>query len=714
MLRSISFLAIVSLLFVTLASAQNGPFTLEAVKSYPFPTGLAAAETGNRIVWAFNKEGIRNLYVAEGPKYEASKITNYNQDNGQELSSISISKDGNWIVYIRGGDFGSNWDDAKSVNPTFDPNPPKVQIWSIAFEGGQPNLLGTGENPTISPDGNTVAFVKSNQIWTTPIDGSEAAKQLFSARGNNGSPRWSPSGDRLAFQSNRGGHSFIGIYTNAETPIVWVDPSFDRDSYARWSPDERHLAFVRRPGSGGAPEKILENRHNPWQIRSFDIASGESKNLWTAPETIYGNMPTTHGRVNLHWAHQRIVFLSYQDGWPHLYSIPEDGGDALLLTPGNYMAEYIKLSPDGKWLVFAGNAGQDKLDIDRRHIVKVAVDKAEPEVMTPGDGLEWTPAITGDGLDMVYISATAKRPPTPAVMKLKSKKVNLIAEDLIPKDFPTKDLVTPTQVVYKAPDGTSVHGTLFMSKNGPPKRPAVIYVHGGPPRQMLLGWHYSSYYSNAYALNQYLASQGFAVLSVNYRLGIGYGYDFHRPVDGGTRGASEYQDIKAAGEWLAGQSFIDASRIGIYGGSYGGYLTAMALGRDSDLFAAGVDIHGVHDRTRNRARNYRNPSGYERAQDALKALDVAWESSPVSTVETWTSPVLVIHADDDRNVAFSQSTDLVQRLRKKGVDLETMVIVDDTHHFMMHANQMRVNAATAEYLIRKLQDAMRANTKSGR
>src|SRR5262249_5441689 len=122
-------------------------------------------------------------------------------------------------------------------------------------------------------------------------------------------------------------------------------------------------------------------------------------------------------------------------------------------------------------------------------------------------------------------------------------------------------------------------------------------VHGGPMRQMLLGWHYLDYYVSSYALNQYLASRGFVVLSVNYRLGIGYGYDFQRPDDGGAWGASEYLDVKAGAEWLASQAQVDPSRIGIYGGSYGGFLTAMALAKDSKLFSAGVDVHGVHDWT---------------------------------------------------------------------------------------------------------------------
>ena len=218
---------------------------------------------------------------------------------------------------------------------------------------------------------------------------------------------------------------------------------------------------------------------------------------------------------------------------------------------------------------------------------------------------------------------------------------------------------------------------------------------------MLLGWNYSDYYANAYAMNQYLASQGFVVLSVNYRLGIGYGYDFHQPANGGATGASEYQDVRAAAVWLSEQPQVDAARIGIYGGSYGGYLTALALARDSKLFAAGVDIHGVHDWSQQRGGTA--PSDrYEKAPDLDAATKVVWTSSPISSVSGWTSPVLIIHGDDDRNVRFNQSVDLVRRLDKQGVPMETLVIVDDTHHWMKHTNALKMGNATGDFFKRKL------------
>jgi dipeptidyl aminopeptidase/acylaminoacyl peptidase len=680
------------------AQPSATPFTVEQVKAYPFPNELTTAATGSRIAWAFNERGLRNVWVAEGPEFRARRLTNYLADDGQELTSLSISRDGRFVVYVRGGEHGSNWDDSVAVNPSSSPVAPKVQIFSVAFAGGAPTLLAEGDEPVISPKGDRVAFVRERAVWVVPVDGSTPARRLFTARGDNGSPEWSPDGRRLAFVSARGDHSFVGVYTNDATPILWLAPSTSRDSSPRWSPDGRRLAFVRRPGAGGAPEPVLERRPQGWSIWTADAATGEGRVLWKSPETLRGSWPTTHGGANLRWAAGgRVVFLSYLDGWPHLYSIAETGGEPLLLTPGEYMAEYVSLSHDGRHLFFAANAGRDPDDVDRRHVVRVPVDRAEPVVLTPGEGLEWTPFVTGDGRHVAFISATAQRPPLPTIIPSAGGAPRLLAEDRIPANFPAAQLVTPRKVVYKAPDGLRVHAQLFERAGGAAKKPAVVYVHGGPPRQMLLGWHYSDYYSNAYALNQYLASRGYVVLSVNYRLGIGYGHDFHHPPNAGAQGAAEYQDIKAAGEYLRTLPQVDAKRIGIYGGSYGGYLTALALARDSDIFAAGVDIHGVHDFTADGGRRFGGTEWRYEKGDRERAADVAWQSSPVASVGKWKSPVLLVHGDDDRNVRFSQTVDLARRLERAGVRFEELIIPDDTHHFMRHANWVKVNAATAAF-----------------
>lgn len=696
------FLAACFFLLPALIVAQAASFTLEQVRSYPFPSALTSAATGQKMAWIFAQAGQRNIYVAEGPDFEARRLTNYTQDDGQEITSMSISADGQWVVYLRGGEHGSNWDDERTMNPRSTPFPAKVRMYSVPFAGGEPIDLGDGANPVIHPDSKRVTYEKNGQIWQVPIDGSAEGKAMMALRGRNHSPVWSPDGSKMAFVSSRGDLAYIGVYSGAEQPIVWADPDFNRDYGPRWAPDGNRLVFVRRPGGGGKPDPILEATHSPWELRVFDLLTQKSERLWKAPETLAGSHPRSQGGTNLHWTGEHIVFLSYHDGWPHLYAIQPGDEQARLLTEGPFMVEHITPTPDGQQLLCSANTGRDPLDVDRRHILEVDIATGEQRVLTPGSGLQWTPVRTGDGAYTAFISASAMRPPQPTVMKPGGANWGVLGDEQMPDDYPVDALVVPEQVTFTAPDGLTIHATKFEREDISGPKPAVVYIHGGPPRQMLLGWHYSSYYSNAYAVNQYLANQGFVVLSVNYRLGIGYGFDFQNPPHAGWRGAAEYQDIVAAGEWLAAQPGVDAQRIGVYGGSYGGYLTAMALGRDSRLFAAGVDIHGVHDRTMGRMDNWTIPQKYETAPDVERVPAIAWTSSPASWVDYWTSPVLIIHGDDDRNVNVDHSTDLVQRLRAKGVPHETLLIVDDSHHWMRYANQLRVNAATVDFLRKHL------------
>jgi len=684
--------------------AQN--FTYEAVKSYAFPSELVRSKSGDKIAWAMNEKGIRNVYVAEAPAYVARKLTNFKEDDGQELTSISISADGKWVLFVRGGDHGSNFDDENAVNPAGNAEPQTVRVMQIAFGGGPIRVISEGDYPVISPNNKVVSYIKEGQPWVCKLDTNEnedfleAPVRLFKTRGTVHSLVWSPVGNKIAFVSNRGDHSFVGYFEMGKPIVNWLDPSFAKDFSPRWSPDGTQIAFVRTPASGGSADSLTQRKRIPWSIRSIGLAAGEkSAVVWEAPNTYRGSLPTTHGGTNLFWPRaDRFVFTSYHDGWPHVYSIAPTGGPALLLSPGQFMVEHVSVSADGNSVFFDANIGADVTDKDRRHICQVSIDKADMNVLTPGAGIEWSAISVVGGY--AYVGAGAQK--SPQLMLSASGGVRSLVADLVPAEFPEKLLVEPKQVIFKSLDGLTIHGQLFDATAGTQKKPAIIFVHGGPPRQMLLGWHYADYYSNAYALNQYLANLGFVVLSVNYRLGIGYGYDFHNPKSAGPWGASEYLDIKAAGEWLAQQSFVDSKKIGIYGGSYGGYLTALGLARDSKLFSVGVDIHGVHDWTNLPDMPAESLAGPHKAPDAEWAASLMFRSSPLSSLDTWKSPVLVIHADDDRNVPFGQSVDLINRLQKKKVPIETMVIVDDTHHWMKFSNAVKVFQATADYFKAKL------------
>lgn len=689
-----SLLFLLLTVFSTNIFAQS--FTLKSALSYPFPNQLTASVNEAKIAWAANEQGLRNIYTAEAPNFKATKVTSFLEDDGQELTSVSISANGKWIVFVRGGDHGGR--DGGPVNANSSIIAPKVQVFSIPFTGGKMIALGEGDYPVLSPNSDEVLFAIAGQVKIVPVDGATAAKNLFYAKGINSGYKWSPDGKQVAFVNNRTDHSFIGVYDKQKTSIQWILPAFSKDSAPVWAPDGKQLAFIRTPGNGGEADSILTKKHQPWAIWTATIENETGKQIWKTPETISASYPSIEGGANLNWAANKIVFSSYEDGWPHLYSMNTDGSNKTLLTPGNFVVENIKLSHDKKTIVFAANTGNDADDLDRRHVYKVVIDQANMQALTAGKGIETYPVVAGDNNTVICLSSTAERPLLPAVIG-KDKELKLVGEELIPANFPIKEMVEPKHVRFNAPDGKTVYGQLFSPKKAVKNHPAIVYVHGGPQRQMYLGWSPMDYYSIDYALNQYLVNLGFAVLSVNYRLGLGYGYDFHKPANAGAQGASEYQDIKAAGEWLAKQPNIDGKRIGIYGGSYGGYLTALALGRDSKLFAAGVDIHGVNNRFSGNAVEGKAP-----APDADLAAKLASQSSPVTYLSTWTSPTLIIHADDDRNVAFSQSVDLARRFEDKKFEFEFLVIPDDTHHWMKFSNGLKVSEATADFLKRKLLD----------
>jgi dipeptidyl aminopeptidase/acylaminoacyl peptidase len=689
------------------AQAVAHSFTLEQVLGSPFPTSLVRAEKADRIAWIFSTKGARNVWVADAPNFEARQVTHYAGDDGMPLAALALSPDGRTAVYARGSEANAA---GEIADPTSNVEKRLQQVWAVDVEKGEPRLLGEMgcdeegcEDIQVSPNGEYAVWSAKKQIWIAPTSGKEKAKPLTFIRGKSSQPKWSPDGKKVAFVSDRGDHSFIAIYEFGKSTLLYVSPSADRDALPRWSPDGSQLAYVRLVGKQ-KKQAIIPLTPLPWAIWVYDVAGDHAKQVWASGLELDDSLPElTEDRSFLFTAKNRIVFASEKDGWNHLYSVATSGGDATLLTPGKFETEDVALSSNKASVIYSSNeADNDPLDLDRRHLWRVDVAGSKPESLTSGATMEWTPLeVAGK---VVCLGSTATSPAMPYVVAVKGRE--MIARSALPADFPTAQLVTPKQVIFKAADGWEIHGQLFEPQNNPQnkaasdapstRRPALIFIHGGSIRQMMLGFHYMDYYHNAYAMNQYLASRGYIVLSVNYRTGIMYGRHFRDPKDGGPRGGAEYKDVVAAGKYLQTLPNVDSKRIGLWGGSYGGYLTAMGLAHDSDLFAAGVDLHGVHDWS-----DFKEifPTDAPDHDDATK---LAFQSSPNAAIATWRSPVLLIQGDDDRNVDFSETVDLLQRLRAQKVHVEELIFPDEIHGFLMWKSWIKAYGATEAFFGREM------------
>lgn len=672
----------------SLAAAQNEGLQAAQRAELARTTGgdhtsaVASAARAPTVAWVTRTRGEEILWIADRPGAPARARVKLVGDVGDTITQLALSPDGRWMSWRQGP---SGVPNGRPPNAAGLAHALKESLWLAPASGGEPVMIAErGSGVAFAPNSGFIAYRAGGLRLRTLANGSigDEASPLPGIQGV-AQIAWSPDGKLLAFTSSRRATSFIGIWQIGADRVRWLAPSFELDQAPSWSPDGRRIAFLRQtPMRRGQVHDVMTGF--PFSVWIGDVATLTAREVYRTPardgSAQYGTPP--------YWLNDReVAFLSDQGGFSHVWTAGTDS-PARQRTRGRCDVEEISVAAAG--IAVTSNCA----DRYRRDVSLMRPDGSLRRISgaraSAQDGV-WI----GDTGRVLYRIADAARPYRPAAADASGETILAQAEAV--SDFREPEIVT-----FRAPDGTEVTGTLFLPQGASGRTPAVVYVHGGPPRQMMPTWHPAAYYSYAYAANQALAARGIAVLAVNFRTGIGFGQAFRNAPGYGPHGSSELQDVVAAGEYLKARADVDPARIAIYGGSVGGYISAMALARRSDLFRAGVIWHPITDWT-NWVKDDKPDLNYTPWGVTEAGIEIARRSSPLWNVDSWTSPVLIVVGDDDRQVLVEESQWLYRALIDKGVPVETMMLPGESHGFLRHTHWLDVLARTNAYLIRHLE-----------
>ena len=637
-----------------------------------------------------------------------------------DATNPELAPDGSAILFVKDGQiYRARITPVKPVSEVDRGEKPFIREW------------GVQSGPKWSPDGRKIAFVstRTDHSFVVVYDvATRGVKYMSPSVDYDTNPLWLPDSQHLMFTRRPGlpfgqqaqqGSGGIGLPNG---PAYVTGGQGQGRGRAGAAGSVGAVGVVGPVAPNNSPGLMRATFKGGYTLAFYkaDVNTGDAQETWHNQP----NDPLASNIANMRLAGDFVVFPLNAGGgrgggrggrggiapdqpapappttdeWDRYYAlnVMVASSRPVLLTTTDGLIEdqtSINLSADGRTFYYSTNAK----DIERRHIWAVPVSGGAPAQITTGEGVETSPVPLASGKYLATLSADWKMPQSVAVGAVGSVgamgAVGATPKIIFPTSrpgFPADAHVKPEIVITKAADGLEIHNQLFLPKDLKPgeRRPAIVFVHGGPVRQMMPAYHYMQFYHWAYGINEWLASQGYVVMSINYRSGIGYGRSFRTAPNTGGAGNAEYQDVVAGGKYLQSRPDVDPNRIGIWGLSYGGVLTSQALARNSDIFKAGVDLAGVH------------LWGSSLDPDAT-----SYKSSTIGAIDGWKSPVLLIQGDDDRNVAFQQMTGLVQLLRQRDVYYELIVFPDDVHESLLHSRWLYTLGRMETFLHKFLWDA---------
>jgi dipeptidyl aminopeptidase/acylaminoacyl peptidase len=644
---------------------------------FPFVSAISAGR-GGAFAWLVRQGENSMVMFARAPEFERVKLFSRTDADGQPITRLDLSPDGRFVLFTTGSAMAGG----RAFNPASLIDPPVPTTWLMETRAGAKPVQLKGSGHSFSPAGGSLHYRDGRDLWAIELGTSPGEPKLLVKGGAAfGRPSWTRDGKSLIFIQDRGGYAFLGRYRLGSPQIDWLVTGADRVSSLALSPDEKTIVYRRLRGR--EHDKVYDiTESEPFAIDAYDFETGKTRTLWESEAKASGGAEDQDS--DLRWdGDDHIVFHSEHDGWARLYSIARAGGTIQPLTPASCEASESEPAGPHRLLV-----GHNCRDLDGRQLSLIDTRSGREQAIKLNDVVAAGAAASADSRYIGFAGGDADNAPLLRVLDVEKRQL-VLAER--PADYgyaPAFTAPAPKALRLKATDDGTFPAQLFLPAGKGP-HPALVYVHGGPPRQMFPAFHFMGYYANDYAINRRLAEKGYVVLSVNYRSGTGYGRDFREPANRGWRGASEYQDVLGAGQWLAARGDVDPDRIGIWGGSYGGLLTAQALARNSDLFKAGVAVHGVFDWSWPTPREgHLNPNRAFGVDPEQRAI--ALRNSPLGAIAGWRSPVLLFSGDQDMNVDVLETVDLTQKLRERKVDVRTVLLPGEAHDFVRQGGYVRL------------------------
>lgn len=657
-----------------LGAAPDGGLTIDALVDIRHPSSPVWSPDGRSVAFVWNRAGVENIWLLDLSGVTPAPPRALTAFDSGDAGNLFWNAEGSAVRFARDGDLWSV--DVETAAP--------VPVWSTA-------IPETGFVP--SPDGSSVAFSREGDIWVHRFgDGRET--RLTETPMNEGGLAWSPDGTRIAFvTSSSKRHEEAPEYSGSKILYTWIergygdvgvvpagggaavtvvpDPVF-RENGVRWVDDAR-VVFERVHDDTTRREIVVADA----TIGKGNVVVSELDEKWWSipPAARPGAQPSPDGK----W----ISFVSDRDGWDHVYVVSSSGGAPIQLTRGAFEAWRPEWSPDGKHIAFDANE-PDRPGVRNIGVADVGADPAHATVraLTSGRGTNISAQWSPDGRRVVYQHTD---PQSSADLFLVATGTNPTAArltDSLPPGIDRSKLVEPELVWYEATDGQKVPAYLFVPKDldRSKKHPAVVWIHGDGYNQSYDGWHVERNYAVYYSFHQYLLQKGYVVITPDYRGSIGYGKKWRQGVFLDV-GGKDSADATQAATYLKSLGYVDPDKIGVWGLSYGGFFTLLALVDAPTTFACGVDVAGVVDYRMYYEDPWHGSWTYGRLrapEDHPAEYDVA---SPLSRMDRLVRPLLILHGTSDVNVPYLHSIRLIDDLLKRGKSFEFMVYPGEFHYF---------------------------------